>query len=193
MKKLTIIAILVFCGFANAQITCPTDIKTSGQSTPPSPIFTVPNGQNGCNESWPTSITVNGSLTYNYVSCSGGNLKYEIETGQTPPADYEMTIDFGGGVVCSYNSTGGANTLSLKNEELKLDFKIAPNPTSGVLNVELDHLNEINSLDVYSVSGRKVYTVKENNEINISHLSSGVYILRADTKKGVLNTKIIKK
>lgn len=182
---------LVFCGFANAQITCPTNIKTSGQSNPESPILTVPNGQNGCSESWPATITVNGNLTYNYVGCSGGNLEYVLDSG-TPPATFEMTFDFGGGVVCSYDASGNQVTLSNK-EEIKLDFKIGPNPTSGVLNVQLDHLNEINSLDVFSVSGRKVYTVRENTEINISHLSSGVYILRVNTKKGVLNTKIIKK
>ncbi len=175
---------------SHAQITCPTSIKTSGQSTTSTPILTVPNGQNGCSESWPATITVNGSLTYDYVSCSGGNLKYAIQSG-TAPSTFEMTIDFGSGVVCGYDASGNLNVLS--SEEFKtIKASIGPNPARDFLKISLDNSNSLKSLNIYSVSGRLVYNSGSKLEINISNLSRGLYILKLETVQGNVSRKIVK-
>jgi hypothetical protein len=191
MKKLYFLAYsMLFCAMAHAQITCPTSIKTSGQSTTTNPIFTVPNGQNGCSESWPATITVDGSLTYDYVSCSGGNLKYSIQSG-TAPSTYEMTIDFGSGVVCSYDASGNLTVLS--SEKFKtIKASIGPNPTRDFLKISLDVSNSLNSINIYSVSGRLVLNSGSKYEINISNLSRGLYIMKLETANGTLSRKIVK-
>ena len=67
------------------------------------------------------------------MSCNGGNLKYAIQGGQTPPATPEMTIDFGSGVVCAHDASGNLTVLS-SNDFREVKVVITPNPTSGVLN-----------------------------------------------------------
>lgn len=191
MKKITLLTFFILVStFVQAQLVCPTSIKTTGQSSPAEPIFTVPNGQNGCNADWPATITVNGSLTYTFVSCNGGNLKYELNpANQTPPSTFEMTIDYGNGTVCSYDSNGALVTLSANSfVESKVSF--SPNPTSGIINIELTALTNLELVEVFSITGKKMHESR-NISIDLSNLSSGIYLLKTTTDKGVFTNKII--
>lgn len=177
--------------FGYSQIPCPTSIKTTGQSTPSSPIFVVPNGQNGCNESWPTTITVNVILTYNFVSCNGGNLTYEIEAGQTPPLTFETEIDFGGGLVCSYDENGVPKGLSNSDFE-KHDVSISPNPATDNINIKLSNGDKLLNVIVYSITGQQVYRGTNSSRINISNLNSGIYVVEILTEQGSSIKRIVK-
>ncbi len=54
------------------------------------------------------------------------------------------------------------------NIELRLEgLKIFPNPTSGLLNVELESKEQIETVSIFDITGKQVM-VAHSNEVNIS-------------------------
>ncbi|AJR04897.1 T9SS type A sorting domain-containing protein [Siansivirga zeaxanthinifaciens] len=82
-------------------------------------------------------------------------------------------------------------TLNVSQNEFS-KASVFPNPTSDVLNIKASE--KINSLELYNINGVKVYSKEniENQFINISKLSSGVYILKLNTNNGSEFKRIIK-
>jgi len=200
MKKITLYFFMMFSVISLAQTECPTSIKTSGQSSPSSPIFTVPNGNNGCSAGWPATMTVNGTLTYSYDSCTGGNLKYVLDPpSQTPPPTYEMTADFGNGLVCSYDANGSLVTLS--NEEISDDLNrlyISPNPvySGDILNFEFSRSRSF-KITMFDLLGKVVFSKSYINvpfaNTRTSELNAGMYVARIESEDMIVNRKIIVK
>ena len=85
-------------------------------------------------------------------------------------------------------STGDyQNTLSTNFVE-KNTLNIYPNPADDIINVF--SAGEFEKVDIYNVSGQKVYSDKlMNNSLNIGHLDSGIYLIKSDNKY----SKFIKK
>lgn len=76
-------------------------------------------------------------------------------------------------------------------------IKISPNPTKGVLRVELLNCKEqiTGNIAVYSLSGTKVaYCPIVNNmaDVDISSSVSGIYVLRINVGESSSSWKIIK-
>lgn|SRR5690606_34528265 len=82
----------------------------------------------------------------------------------------------------------------LANKSFKgKEIKIYPNPTNNYITIDGITSDEVKTISVFDVNGKRVYAILENNQIDISELSSGVYILKIETKEGtVLNDKIVK-
>ena len=57
---------------------------------------------------------------------------------------------------------------------------VYPNPVKDVLNIATD--KPIHSIRIYNVYGTEVARATDTNSINVSHLPSGVYMVRADGK-----------
>lgn len=85
--------------------------------------------------------------------------------------------------------------------ELSLDIQLSPNPTSGMLQIQLpDGLKGTISLQVFDLNGR---VIKRQNlasdgnalstSIDVSGLQSGVYILKAQSGSTSLTNRFIKK
>lgn len=74
------------------------------------------------------------------------------------------------------NQNGCAEVLSVADEKLA-QLKIFPNPTSG--KISFTNL-ENNTFKLYSILGKEMnfQFSEENQEIDISHLKSGVYLLK---------------
>lgn len=76
----------------------------------------------------------------------------------------------------------------------KIDIQFYPNPVVDFVNI----INEepIQSVNIFDISGKMVYTSKENAKavkLDLSGLISGTYVINAVTEKGVKTFKIIKK
>jgi len=76
------------------------------------------------------------------------------------------------------------------------EVSVYPNPTTGDLRI-MNYDLRIEHIEIYDVFGRKVFsnhliTSSFNYIINISYLPKGIYIIRIQTEKGMLNKKIIK-
>ena len=69
------------------------------------------------------------------------------------------------------------------------DFKIYPNPTTGVLNIEGNFLNVINEVQIFNVLGQKILDTKISNQefyqMDLSSLSKGVYFLKINNSSSV--------
>lgn len=70
--------------------------------------------------------------------------------------------------------------LTNNKPSTKMDMKAYPNPNNGHFDVVLSSLQENTVLELYDMTGRKVHsqTAKsENNQIDVSSLNTGAYIL----------------
>jgi len=84
---------------------------------------------------------------------------------------------------CFYGQTSDVDELSKdssfsKVQEIK-DFKMYPNPvTNGILRINtLDNAQK--SIQIFDILGKKVFSKRMiSEELNISKLNSGVYILK---------------
>lgn len=82
--------------------------------------------------------------------------------------------------------------LSISDKILK-DFKMYPNPVEDVLHFSIQN-NTIEKLTVIDGTGRMILEKLDNVEqINLSHLPSGLYLLHIKTENGSISKKIIKK
>ena len=196
MKKITLLVlILTFCMSSYSQTTCPESIKSN--STPDEPTFVLSNGQNGCNEvTWPATILVDG-LTYSFVSCSGGNLKYVMDAGQTAPASFEVTVDYGNGLICDYDASGSLITLStLDFEKEKVTVNIFPNPMTKGDQLNINFSDALTGrIELYNITGQNIYSKKlthSNNEtITVENINKGIYLIKIEAQQFTIVKKVI--
>lgn len=78
-------------------------------------------------------------------------------------------------------------------EENGSNIKVYPNPTNGMINISFSNGNTILNASVYNVAGQKLLEVSNTNKIDISNLSSGMYLLKMkDTENNSITKQIIK-
>jgi len=80
------------------------------------------------------------------------------------------------------------------NESAWTNIEIYPNPTQGELIVKSDELR-VMSVEIFDVFGRNVSCLKSHVsclEMDISHLSNGVYFVKITTPNGTVTKKIVK-
>ena len=71
--------------------------------------------------------------------------------------------------------------------------KVYPNPVSELLHIQKNNLDYLD-LKIYNLLGKLVFEAeKVSEEINLSSLSSGVYIAKFETENFQKSLKIIKK
>ncbi|MEE4196107.1 MAG: T9SS type A sorting domain-containing protein [Bacteroidales bacterium] len=73
-------------------------------------------------------------------------------------------------------------------------LKIYPNPTQGDITIEIpENTENQTTVDIYSLSGAKVFTQKissDNHRINLSELNNGIYIVRIQQNGKIYSNKI---
>jgi hypothetical protein len=95
-------------------------------------------------------------------------------------ADYEEDIDeideFNN---ITYIQITVNNILSIENYNLQKVVTLYPNPTKGLINIK-NEKSIIKSFKIYDINGKYIFSKDntENNSIDISNLSSGVYIIK---------------
>ena len=68
-------------------------------------------------------------------------------------------------------------------------IRVAPNPTSGLLTIQSDDVQQI---EVYDLGGRKVLHFGNTNSIDLSALPSGTYYLHISCPQGTSVAKVVK-
>lgn len=101
---------------------------------------------------------------------------------------YVGTVDMG---VIRYSFP--IEALSTNNPSMGHDKVIvAPNPASGIVTIQTSQMAEVTKVAVYSITGQKVLEAAQPT-INVSHLSKGVYVIKAETASGaVTSAKLVK-
>ena len=84
------------------------------------------------------------------------------------------------------------NTLSIDDNLVDSTFSIYPNPTNSKVNIKSE--NKFDEVEIYNILGQKVLSSKilENQEIDMSSLTSGTYFLKLKSESLIKNAKIIK-
>lgn len=75
-----------------------------------------------------------------------------------------------------------------ENQEVTSNLRIYPNPASDVVHISGIDAENCEEICVYDVSGRVVKSSRYVNELNISDLSDGVYMIRVIGKGGMSDT-----
>ncbi len=76
--------------------------------------------------------------------------------------------------------------------ELEKDnVRIYPNPTNGLLNIETNNLN-VQQVQVTDITGKIMLVEKATRSLDISGLSSGMYVVSLSTNEGTVSKKIVK-
>ena len=75
-----------------------------------------------------------------------------------------------------------------ENLAYESDCVIYPNPAKDFVKIDGTEAAEV---QVYNALGQLVKTVRNSNEINVSNLTEGVYLLRIMDAKGVSQTERI--
>lgn len=151
-----------------------------------------------------TSVTVNNNiltatdttqnLSYQWIDCQNGNAPISGAVNSTfePTENGEYAVIVTSENGCSDTSACHVvNTLSIQNNPL-LDKQITlyPNPTSDKINVQTDlDIAEVYLLDL---QGKHLQT-SNSKEVDLSKLSSGIYLVKVKLKNNEIWTnKVIK-
>ncbi|WP_317292989.1 T9SS type A sorting domain-containing protein [Aestuariibaculum lutulentum] len=102
------------------------------------------------------------------------------------------------GDVCGELSMVSASCAILSNEDVEVtsQFSIYPNPVKNTLFIKNNHHLLIKSITIYNIQGREVFKRLDNDnifqkEVNVSHLTSGVYLLNILSDQGSIRKKLI--
>ncbi|MCW4451735.1 T9SS type A sorting domain-containing protein [Kaistella sp. BT6-1-3] len=86
----------------------------------------------------------------------------------------------------------GNLALGVSDNAVKSNLKVYPNPATDIVNISANR--KIENVTVMDMTGKKVQSFKAGNQINVSSLAKGTYILQVYYGEGAVeNTKLIKK
>jgi len=86
-----------------------------------------------------------------------------------------------------------SNQLNISNFDSKNKIDLYPNPTSNILNIKIENILNF-KIEIFDFIGKKVGYYKNQTSIDVSHLTSGIYLVKIiDLKTNVFSSyKIIK-
>ncbi len=135
----------------------------------------------------------------NYTSVTGaaidnqGNIIYSgraITNDDLDPSAKTYNLSSNGAFICKLKED---NSLSLTKAN-NISFRIFPNPTTDILQIESSIENKIQSIRVINVNGKLITNIlNPGSSIDLSSLSKGIYFVKIIAKQGVSQTKIVKK
>ncbi|WP_445713509.1 T9SS type A sorting domain-containing protein [Flavobacterium sp.] len=87
------------------------------------------------------------------------------------------------------------NNLSVSDFNFNDKVILYPNPVKDVLSIQTENGISFKNYSVLDINGRVLVSQSkaiQNNQINLSGLTTGIYILQLETDKGLITKKIIK-
>ncbi|SHK29180.1 T9SS type A sorting domain-containing protein [Epilithonimonas mollis] len=144
-----------------------------------------------------SSYSADGGVTWtiidNIAGVDGGQRgKVNFLNTSTGWAGFFSDGPTGSEGILKFVGTLPATSMAVADVAGKSNLKVFPNPAVDVVNLTAN--KEIKSVNIYDLSGKKVKSVNEGKQINVSNLAKGTYILQAYYGNGsVENTKLIKK
>lgn len=143
----------------------------------------------------------NGTLIDIIGTFNGGSANFSADetlrrktTATVPKNTFNKTADWDIYSIDTCNGLGNkmSNENSIKDSS-DISFDIYPNPAKGYFNISLNNFQKGFMVEIYSVLGNKVY---ENNdvtsqEINISNLQTGVYLIKISKDSETKIKKVI--
>ncbi|SHG70358.1 T9SS type A sorting domain-containing protein [Winogradskyella jejuensis] len=148
-------------------------------------------------------LIVNGDLEL------GGTLNLTVDANYNPPTGTTITLmTYSGNLTGTFATTNipmdwtldlstpneinvvKNSTLSIESDFLNNTLSIYPNPTTD--NITISSSTSINSISVFNLLGQQVINTSQTEKIDISHLESGIYLVKLKTESGEQTKRIIK-
>jgi|JI10StandDraft_1071094.scaffolds.fasta_scaffold06473_6 hypothetical protein len=140
-----------------------------------------------------SSILSNNTVSFNGVNASVTEATANSLTVLVPEGANTGKISIESG--CNLVSTTDDFTISslgindLNNE----DVFVYPNPTTGIIRITSSENTTFDTIELVDIYGKKVGIVTENtNQLDISALANGIYLLKIYAGTTVIQKKIIK-
>ena len=118
------------------------------------------------------SLNASSSENTKVIATNGSNATSKNWKVQYYESDTDIT-----GFTGTHQCGGGTDIDDTKN---KPSLIIYPNPVKDILHISSD--KPIHSIRIYNIYGTEVLQTVDTNCINVSHLPSGIYMVRADNK-----------
>ena len=162
-------------------------------------VKTAQNNGKKCNEVWLANKTAKASdnistIGFDWKSFNGASydiadtMVYFISAKDTNT--YKMTmVSYAGGPLSKTVFSFYKSTLSIDDNKILGGLEVYPNPATGSITVKTDDVVEM--VQVYDVFGKNVASAN-GATVNVSELSSGVYMSIIKTDKGLFQQKFIK-
>lgn len=124
----------------------------------------------------------------------GGRFNNNVTLNNTPLSS-NGTEDLFMSRVADLGSSGAMKTQIKEDEKPQEGFTIYPNPSKGHFHIGYDaNTNSLNKVEVFNFQSQLQMSFHEYRpglELNLSHLSSGIYLLRLHTDNGIETKKIV--
>ncbi|MDM8161010.1 T9SS type A sorting domain-containing protein [Labilibaculum sp. K2S] len=156
----------------------------------------------------PTSVKANDVIELNASATSGLEVTFELVSGDASINGKAITFNKEGTVEIKAIQAGNdeyeATEATIKitvdiatgiSDVLKSSIQVYPNPVITDLNISFDK-NEDRMIYIYDVKGQIRFQQKsysDSEQLNLSGFKSGMYILKIQSKSGVVSYKILKK
>ena len=137
----------------------------------------------------------------NVMGAAAGTNPYEIRFLASPtygnPAGVNTVAGIGKFDNLEVQAVPVEQLLAVKeNSVVANTFNVYPNPATNVINVSNSQNNAVNKIIIADLNGRTVkeakFSIGSDIQVNVSDLSSGVYLMNISTDKGSAVKKIIK-
>lgn len=137
---------------------------------------------------------LNATSTYQYVEIPFelSNVPDHVVIQANSSKWENKSLSYIGSTLLLDNMYFKSTITNVEKNVLKDKITLSPNPVRGILNINTSDVS-ITSIDLYDITGKKVYSsLSMVNNIDVSALTNGVYFVRINTGKELLNYKILK-
>lgn len=134
-----------------------------------------------------TTWELMGEPNFSASEVSEGNILF---TETNVPIVTYTSFPYGYGIFSKFY--GESNALHTNDQQLitHKSLVISPNPVSSTFSISLKE--EIHTIDIFDLTGKKVFSGGGSNEVDITSLQSGLYLIKVKTDTGNYTGKIVK-
>lgn len=120
--------------------------------------------------------------------------KSNVGVGDFITGDAQIYFDFNAPIITNMVSTEVVDNLSTTTYDLSESLKVYPNPTREQVYLTTTQNIEIEKVTVYNLQGKSLLNFDKDLEtLNVEDLSTGIYLMKIETNRGVINKRLIKK
>ncbi len=143
------------------------------------------------------NIEGNLDSSFDLVNTNFGNVKVGGET-HISFADIdqdgflEMAIGNVRGGVSFYQTDLKSNSTNISESVAALYVDLFPNPVSGLLNIQISKQVKPLRLTLFNALGQTILHRAFSNQIDLTLLETGIYLLKIETQEGLISGKIVR-
>lgn len=163
------------------QVPDPTILRFNATTGSLQEVIRMPDNVSGQDEIMSIALDSHGSIIM------GGHFSNTLLTNHPVP-----TLTKSGGHSDFFIAKYGTNTCTLGTAEFtptQLEIKLYPNPAQSHVYIESN--TDLSQVEIFSIKGKQVLqsTVSPQTPIDISSLTSGIYLVKIHTSEGTIETK----